>query len=65
MIVVNKDVCDYCGTCVAVCESDAIDLFHRDIHIHHDRCIECLKCVTVCPVGAPEQIQEKAKAPSE
>ena len=52
MIVVDKNLCDYCGTCVAVCEPDAIDLFYQDIRINSEKCIECMKCVWVCPVGA-------------
>jgi 4Fe-4S ferredoxin len=59
MIVVDKKLCDYCGTCVAVCDPDAIDLFHEDIRINSNRCIECLKCTRVCPVEAITQIKEK------
>ena len=52
MIIVNKSLCDYCGTCVAVCDGDAIDLFHEDIRINHPKCVRCMKCVQVCPIGA-------------
>lgn len=63
MIVVDKKLCDFCGTCVAVCDSDAIDLFYEDIRINAKRCIECLKCTQVCPIGAVTQIKEKSLNP--
>ncbi len=64
MIVVDKGLCDHCGTCVAVCQPDAIDLFYNDININHEKCIQCLRCVWVCPVGAPKQVKaEKDAAP--
>ena len=59
MIVVDKTLCDFCGTCVAVCDSDAIDLYYDDIQIDPKKCVECLKCVKVCPIGAPKQVKEK------
>lgn len=52
-ILVDKKKCDFCGTCVAVCEPDAIELDEADIEIT-DRCTGCLKCKIVCPVGAIE-----------
>ncbi len=58
MIVIDKNLCDYCGTCVAVCEPDAIDLFYNDILINNDKCVNCLKCVHVCPIGAPKYVKD-------
>lgn len=52
MIVIDKEICDFCGTCVAVCQPDAIFLTERDIVIDREKCTECENCIVVCPVGA-------------
>jgi ferredoxin len=46
--------CDYCGTCVAVCPADAIELEESMIRVDSDRCTRCLACVAACPFGVPE-----------
>ena len=50
MISVKENKCDFCGTCVAVCPVDAIELFEANIEILHDRCIDCDLCVWICPI---------------
>ena len=50
MITVTNDRCDFCGTCVAVCPVDAIDLYEARIEIIASRCIDCMLCVWICPV---------------
>jgi len=52
MIEVEKDVCDFCGACVAVCPVDCIELFEKDIDIDSIKCTECKLCIYVCPVEA-------------
>lgn len=45
--------CTRCGTCDAVCPTEALSLVETaesfDVHINHDTCILCNKCVAVCP----------------
>ena len=55
MIRVINDKCDFCGTCVAVCPVDSIELFEARIEIL-THCIDCMLCVWICPVEtlAPE-----------
>ena len=55
MIRVINDKCDFCGTCVAVCPVDSIELFEARIEILK-HCIDCMLCVWICPVEtlAPE-----------
>jgi ferredoxin len=53
MIKVNRYKCCYCGTCVAVCSFDAIELIDTWIEIG-ENCEDCGACVRVCPVGALE-----------
>ena len=39
MIKVDKDECDFCGACIAVCPVDCIDLFEKDI-LNYERQID-------------------------
>ena len=49
MIIIKNDLCDFCGTCVAVCQADAIELFEARLVIDQEKCTDCLNCVKVCP----------------
>ncbi|MFX1562232.1 MAG: 4Fe-4S binding protein, partial [Promethearchaeota archaeon] len=52
--VVNKNICNACGLCVAACPSDAIS-FESDgkcVVVDEVRCQGCGECMSVCPVGA-------------
>jgi len=57
MIHVKDNKCDYCGTCVAVCPVDAIELLEADIRIDPDTCTECDLCVWVCPIDVLEAVE--------
>ena len=50
--VVDREICGYCGACVSVCPSNAIELV--DVHVRRSEslCTGCLACVKVCPLGA-------------
>ena len=50
MISIVEDKCDFCGTCVAVCPVDAIELAEARIEIIEERCIDCDLCVYICPI---------------
>ncbi len=52
MIKINNKKCDLCGTCVAVCPEDCIDLFETFLSIDNEICINCQKCVKVCAFEA-------------
>jgi len=52
MIVVNEKICDLCGTCVAVCPVDCIELTEFDLIIDNEACINCDACVKICPFAA-------------
>ena len=51
-IVVDKNLCLYCGTCVGGCPFEALTLYSTWIEVDHDTCTKCGTCVTLCPVGA-------------
>jgi anaerobic sulfite reductase subunit C len=46
--------CDFCGTCVAVCPRDAIELDEAELQILENRCNLCGNCIIICPVRALE-----------
>jgi ferredoxin len=54
-IVFSIDKCDFCGTCVAVCPADAIELRESSIRVIPEACIRCGDCVAICPFGAPRE----------
>ena len=53
-IVIDNERCDFCGTCVAVCPVDAIELKESTITVDQKRCTLCKACVDICPLGIPE-----------
>jgi len=63
MIGVINDKCDFCGTCVAVCPFDAIDLYEARIAINQ-RCTDCMLCVWICPVETLAPIAGPNVAPT-
>ncbi len=52
MVVCDVKKCDFCGTCVAVCPHDAINLYENDFEGIKSRCTNCNICVSVCPLKA-------------
>ena len=59
-IVQKKDLCDFCGTCVAVCPTDAIELREARLQIDKQKCTVCMNCVNVCPFACLELVDEIA-----
>ena len=55
-IYIANERCDFCGTCVAVCPADAIELKESVVNVDQKRCTLCRACVDVCPFGVPEVI---------
>ena len=53
-IHIDNGRCDLCGTCVAVCPEDAIELTESTIRVDQKRCTLCESCVDICPLGVPE-----------
>ena len=48
---IDKNMCDGCGTCVAVCPQNAI-LMPNVAVINSYLCVDCEICVNICPIGA-------------
>ena len=51
-MIINKNLCDICGTCVSVCPVDAIIVSEFEVNLDNDKCINCLNCLKVCPIKA-------------
>ncbi|PIZ62032.1 MAG: hypothetical protein COY19_11700 [Candidatus Marinimicrobia bacterium CG_4_10_14_0_2_um_filter_48_9] len=54
MIHIKENKCDFCGTCVAVCPVDAIEMAEAELKIIHETCIDCDICVWICPIDVLE-----------
>lgn len=51
-LLVVKEKCTNCGTCIEVCSSRAIDKGENSVKINYDKCIRCLCCAEFCPEKA-------------
>jgi len=56
--VIDPDLCDRCGTCIAICPvgSNALDWMRHEAgkvpRLDYNRCIRCYCCQETCPQGA-------------
>ncbi|WP_342757069.1 Coenzyme F420 hydrogenase/dehydrogenase, beta subunit C-terminal domain [Kineothrix sedimenti] len=48
-MVINRNLCTYCGTCVGMCPTNALSADNGSIYCLPEKCIACGKCVNVCP----------------
>lgn len=61
MVIVNRERCGYCGSCVRLCPVDAIRLAETRLQID-ERCTECGLCLDSCPVGAIYYVDQRSPA---
>ena len=53
MPIINTELCNGCGLCLAVCECGALVITESIVSIHEtDDCGYCTECEAVCPTGA-------------
>lgn len=64
MIKIDAELCDHCGTCVAVCPLDCMSLSENTLHIDQLRCNNCAACVRVCPIGALVKVELEELKPN-
>jgi Fe-S-cluster-containing hydrogenase component 2 len=51
-VVVDKEKCGGCATCVDACPVEAISMKDDLAVIDEDACIECEACISECPCDA-------------
>ncbi|HOX36569.1 MAG TPA: 4Fe-4S binding protein [Candidatus Brocadiia bacterium] len=52
MVVVDKEECTGCETCIEACPVEAISMVDGVAEINQEECVECLTCIDECPAGA-------------
>jgi uncharacterized Fe-S center protein len=55
---IQSAICDFCGTCVAVCPVDCIELTETEIEIDFEICIMCMNCLKACPIHIISEVSE-------
>ncbi len=60
-MLIRQDLCDICGSCVAVCPVDAISIDEFYVLIANDICTGCGNCLIVCPARAISAEPEQSK----
>jgi len=64
MIAFRGESCTYCGGCVSVCPSGALELAGTRLAIVEERCTGCGLCIQACPTGALLTEEEREPCPS-
>lgn len=44
----NERNCQKCGSCIAVCQKQALSFVDGFVHIDYAKCNQCLKCIEAC-----------------
>jgi electron transfer flavoprotein alpha subunit len=58
-IIVNRDKCTGCETCISVCPFDAIKIKDDGKAFINEYCQMCMACLSSCPEGAIIEIKEE------
>ncbi|MDO8747451.1 MAG: FAD-binding protein [Thermodesulfovibrionales bacterium] len=58
-IIVDRDKCNGCETCVSVCPFDAIEIKDDGKAFINEYCQMCMACLSACPEGAIIEIKEE------
>lgn len=56
-VIIDKDKCNGCETCLSSCPFDAIEIVDEKAVIN-EYCNSCMACLEVCPEGAIKEIKE-------
>ena len=49
MVVVDKEKCTGCGSCVKICHEHCMSLVDRNVVVDHAVCSSCTQCIAICP----------------
>lgn len=70
MVIVDKNKCTGCGSCVKICHESCMTLVDGAVSIDYGFCSTCSQCVAICPVqalswdGAPPAAFDAARMPT-
>jgi nitroreductase/NAD-dependent dihydropyrimidine dehydrogenase PreA subunit len=53
MIVIDRERCNACGSCVRICHEHCMELIDGSVRIDHTVCSTCTQCIAICPQAAP------------
>ena len=56
-IIINKEECNGCGTCMDACNVGAIYLVDKKAYVDQTLCTLCGSCIEVCPVQAIQSVE--------
>ena len=48
-VVIDREKCDACWTCVDSCSTEALINEDGSLHVLEDTCIDCGACIPECP----------------
>lgn len=48
-VVIDKEICNGCETCVDVCPTEAITMEDEIAVVNEEECTDCGTCVEECP----------------
>ena len=70
MVVIDKEKCTGCGSCVKVCHEHCMSLAEKKVVIEYASCSTCAQCIALCPDqalswdGAPPLAYDLSALPS-
>ena len=56
---VGPDLCQGCGTCVAKCQMEAVEMQGDVASVNLDRCVGCGLCVPACPTDSIQLVKKQ------
>jgi uncharacterized Fe-S center protein len=52
MVLIDKERCTGCGSCVKICHEHCISLLDKKVAIDYVACSTCTQCIAICPQKA-------------